>query len=45
VPDAANAIAAMQIGGHLVALTTLVYLIQIVAASVAAPGQTALAQK
>jgi hypothetical protein len=32
-----------QIGAYLVAVTTLVYLVQIVAVSVAAPGQTALA--
>jgi hypothetical protein len=34
-----------QIGAYLVAVTTLVYLVQIVAVSVAAPGQTALAPK
>ena len=65
VPDAVNAVAAMQvvyvtvailsfavfgtygwqIGAYLVAVTTLVYLVQIVAVSVAAPGQTALAPK
>ena len=65
VPDAANAIAAMQIvyvvvaiiclatyassgwqiGAYLVAVTTLVYLVQIVAVSVAAPGHSAPAPK
>jgi hypothetical protein len=65
VPDAVNAVAAMQvvyaivavfcmvafasdgwqIGAYLVAVTTLVYLIHIVAVSVAAPGHTAPATK
>jgi hypothetical protein len=35
----------LQIGAYLVAVTTLVYLVQIVAVAVAAPGQTALAPK